>query len=279
MVRTPIPVPYIPARATAGLRDPIELDGAVIGDTVIPSALHNPDGTLPPAVLGLLADGCLGVTLVRAAPAGIGMVTAHLHLEFTRAVPAGLSYASCTARLRALDASYGLAEGTITDEGGQLLAAATLGGVLVPAPAAASSSPSGTTAPPPAERPDVDRLLGTAAYSVEEHRAEVTFCASPILANIFGMVHGGMGALMGARTIELAVAAGYGSGTFRMADLRAVFPRSVPADGGDVRCAATVLHRGRRLVVARAELLGPDGRVAVTVDATYVGTEAVDLLE
>lgn len=264
-------LPHIPARALAGLRDPVAVDGRIVGEMVIPAALRDPAGHLSPASLALLADGCLGLSVVDYLEHRSGMVTSHLHLEFPHSIPADLAAANGSATVRSITGSFGLADAEIRGATGDVLAYATLGAVLVPRPPGMSeAAETDMPAPSPASGyAHIDELFGTKVVRTSEAAGELQFHALPDFANSYHSVHGGMGALMGTRAMDLTILTGAQS-AFRLTEMRAVFPRSLPASDCEIGCRVTVLHRGRRLALARAELIGPDQKVALVVDATYV---------
>ncbi|WP_328354956.1 hypothetical protein OG976_24605 [Mycobacterium sp. NBC_00419] len=257
----------IPAWVTAGLHDPVEVDGRIAAGMTIGAHLRSSDGTLNPAVLAAVADGCLGLAVMAGAGFDTGVVTSHLHVEFPKRVPGDLATAHCSAVARSVDEGFGLSEATITDATGATLAYATLGGVLIPRPTTTEAPQDPGTAVP-AVAAHLDELLGTHIGSRTPEGVTATFRADAALANLYKNLHGGLGALIAIRTLDAALDTGDGS--YRLADLRAVFTRSIPADGNELRCTATVAHRGRRMAAGRAELFASDGRVALGVDATYV---------
>ena len=259
-----IVMPHIPARVVAGLDDPVAIGDRVVSHMAVSTALRDSRGALIPGALAILADWCLGVAVIDSDhPA---MLTTHLHLELLEPVPGHSTMLRCSAGLRGIRGTFGLAESTITDENDNMLGYATLGAMLVSAPDQWNTTHNNS--PPVAEFEDVDALLQTRVKRTTADGADVSFGASANLANAFGIIHGGIGAMMGARAIDLALGTD-GATALCLADLRAVFLRGIPASSGEIDCRVTVLHRGRRLAVARAELLGNDGRVAITVDATY----------
>jgi uncharacterized protein (TIGR00369 family) len=205
------------------------------------------------------------------------MVTSHLHIEFMRQVPREPTVLSCAATVRCIDGNFGLTDGSIDDGTGPQLARATLGGVFVSLPESASVERDVDTqdsTAPANTYSDVDALLGTEVVCLSPTDAVVEFQLGEQLSNLFQNVHGGMGALMGARAIDLVVHHAEPSCKLRLADIRAVFPKPIPATGR-ARCIVSVPHRGRRLTVARAEVHAPDGRLAIMVDTTYVATTPI----
>jgi uncharacterized protein (TIGR00369 family) len=268
-------MPAIPARITCGLDDPFMSDELLTGSMPISDTVREPGGALVPGAIAVLADSCLGMALIEHFEQPTAMVTSHLHIEFMRQVPPATAVLSCGAGVRCIDGSFGLTDGSIDDGIGNEVARATLGGVFVAWPDVVSggSDVGGQRSTATDERfSDVDALLGTDVVHLSAEEAVVEFHLGAHLSNLFGNVHGGMGALMAARAIDLVVHHGTPARELRVADLRAVFPKPLPANGGRARCLVSVPHRGRRLTVARAEVHAPDGRLAIMVDTTYVAT-------
>jgi acyl-coenzyme A thioesterase PaaI-like protein len=268
-------MPDIPARIVCGLDDPFMADELLTGNMRISRVVCEPGGALVPGAVAVLADSCLGMALIEGFEQPTAMVTSHLHIEFMRQVPREMTDLSCAAAVRCIDGNFGLTDGSISDGSGAELARATLGGVFVTTPESASVERAVDGDDPIAPFTafsDVDALLGTDVVCLSSTDAVVEFELGEHLSNLFGNVHGGMGALMGARAIDLVVHQATPSRGLRLADVRAVFPKPIPANGGRARCIVSVPHRGRRLTVAGAEVHAPDGRLAIMVDTTYVAT-------
>lgn len=261
----------IPAWITAGLHDPVAEDGRITAAMTVGPHLRRSDGALNPAVLAAVADGCLGLAVMSGAGFDTGMVTTHLHLEFPRRLPRELVTAHCTAAPRTIDRTFGLGAATIADTTGLILAYATLGGVLVPRPEHTALDDSASDVKAGAAH--LDELLRIRIEASTPEGVCGSFRADTTLANLYRNLHGGLGTLIGVRFLDAALENAAGSG-YRLADVRAVFTRSIPAHGNDISGRATILHRGRTLAVGRAELHSPDGRVALSVDATYVATNS-----
>jgi uncharacterized protein (TIGR00369 family) len=250
-------------------------DELLTGSMPISDTVCEPGGALVPGAIAVLADSCLGMALIERFEQPTAMVTSHLHIEFMRQVRPATTVLSCGASVRCIDGSFGLTDGSIDDGIGNEVARATLGGVFVAWPDLVSGgsdvSAQRSTATD-SRFSDVDALLGADVVHLSAVGAVVEFQLGEHLSNLFGNVHGGMGALMAARAIDLVVHHGTPARELRVADLRAVFPKPLPASGGRARCLVSVPHRGRRLTVARAEVHAPDGRLAMMVDTTYVAT-------
>jgi uncharacterized protein (TIGR00369 family) len=268
-------MPDIPARITCGLDDPFMSGELLTGNMQITDTVCEPGGALVPGAIAVLADSCLGMALIEGFERPTAMVTSHLHIEFMRQVRPATTVLSCGATVRYIDGSFGLTDGSIDDGLGNEVARATLGGVFVPSPdllSTGSDVGAQRSTATDSRFSDVDALLGTDVVHLSPVEAVVEFELGVQLSNLFGNVHGGMGALMAARAIDLVVHQGTPAQELRVADIRAVFPKPLPATGGRARCLVSVPHRGRRLTVARAEVHAPDGRLAIMADTTYVAT-------
>ncbi|CAB4813527.1 unannotated protein [freshwater metagenome] len=53
--------------------------------------------------------------------------------------------------------------------------------------------------------------------------------------------------------------------------MNAVFFRPIPADGGELKCIATVQHSGRQLIAAQAVMFTQSGKPAIVVDVIAGG--------
>jgi acyl-coenzyme A thioesterase PaaI-like protein len=59
-------------------------------------------------------------------------------------------------------------------------------------------------------------------------------------------------------------------------DVKVNFLRAVPADGRELRATGTVLHRGKRLAIATAEVVRGSERVAVLTGTTALTPPPAD---
>ena len=258
-----------PARATAGVEAQMHGDGESMETMVVQSALTEPGAALAHGALGVLADAALGQAVRSLTGDDDRVVTTHLHLAFLRPLDPGDEryVARCSAAL-APDRHSGSAWGEVSTSAGVVVARANLASALGVGPTETAA----TACTPPAASPrrnsgPVDILVGRQVISVGVEGAEATFNADPLFLNGAGAVHGGFGFLFGERLFESVVATI--DSARRLADLRAVFLRPIPADGGTVRAVATTIHRGRRLVALHGTIEDQRGRPAVVVDATY----------
>jgi hypothetical protein len=96
-------------------------------------------------------------------------------------------------------------------------------------------------APADSVAPDVP-TLPTELLTDDEVTITARTIAPPWLANAFGGLHGGVGFLTGAHTLDLAMRqADAGDNPMRTVDVRASFLRPIPADGRAVESTATML--------------------------------------
>lgn len=254
-----------------------EVGGAVTQGR--PAAVVDDRGMLPVGALGLLVDHAVGAAIVPRLDDDLRMVTSHMHLELVR--PPTTALLRATGELIHLDRTAALVRATIESDDGRLVALATSRFALFPSamaqggmvgdPAAASDE-SAPTAPshPLTDGQPVHRLLGTEVVTVDERGVLVRVVASSPLANERAGLHGGVGALIGERTGDLALRAVRAEGApMRPVELRVSFLRPVPAVGETLECRADVVHAGRSVAVTRSTLFTTDGRIAVTVDASY----------
>ena len=258
-----------PARATAGVEAQMHGDGESMETMVVQSALTEPGGALAHGALGVLADAALGQAVRSLTGDDDRVVTTHLHLVFLRQLdPGDERYVARGNAALAPDGHSGAARGEVSTSAGIVVARANLTSALGVGPTETSA----TAGPPPSASPRrdgaVDILVGRQLIRVGTEGAEATFNADPSFLNGAGAVHGGFGFLFGERLFESVVATI--DPERRLADLRAVFLRPIPADGGTVRAVATTIHRGRRLAVLHGTIEDQRGRPAVVVDATYL---------
>jgi uncharacterized protein (TIGR00369 family) len=127
--------------------------------------------------------------------------------------------------------------------------------------------------------PPLHELTGLRPIAVEEGRVEWVLPCSRWLSSPAGSVQGGFTAMLGEVAISGAVFSTAPAGTaIAPLDLKVNYLRPVLPDGGELLAAATVVHRGRRLAVANAELTKDGERVALaTGSAMYLPERPADL--
>ena len=237
---------------------------------------HGDDGLPAPGVLFLLADAVVGGPCVRVVAPTEVIVTSSLHLELYS---------------RPFDGHHTVAGvgGLATRYHGGTISASTMMSGDVPVAAVSGrfvALPNDTRAagaigdlepnPVPFDftqfsGPVLD-TLGARVIDGDATRLTMSFLARPEVANERLGLHGGVAALMGERAcyrmLQAAAAPGY---ELRVATMNAAYFRPIPADGGELRCVATVQHAGRQLVAVQATLYTQAGKPAVVVDVTAGG--------
>ena len=254
-------------------------------------------GVFPAGVLAFMADSALGSAVLTAALPGAGMVTTEMSLNFVR--PATMRSGWLIGRGHVIHAtrSQALAEASLDDERGRLLAHGTSRGLLTPIdPARLRNAP-----PPSADQlgptplqlapcgdvrgqeywntldgidivreavagafnPPYAILVGLRFTAGAEGTASTAIDTSPWLANAFGSIFGGIIALVADITMNSAVLTHLPKATsFAPLDLKVNFLRPVLPGSGDITATAAVAHLGRTLAVATCEVLDPGGKPA-----------------
>ncbi len=143
---------------------------------------------------------------------------------------------------------------------------------LIGAAAAASMSgleylraiSSGDIPPPP-----IALLLGMEAPQVEAGRAVFALQPGEHLYNPIGSVHGGVLATLLDSALGCAIHSTLLSGVgYTTVDLNVTYLRPVNKDSGRLECQAEVVHSGRKIATARAQVTDATGRVYATATTT-----------
>ena len=267
-----------------------------------------PTGVVHSGVLAVLADGALIASVVSALPARVLCTTAELSMTFLGSPPHPGGDLTARGRVLHVDSEMALADVHVRDACDRLVAHGTSRCSLFPAidesvqllppgeSAAAEIEPN-TPDPhlrtPPAAgrgrlheardglellraqlrgelpRPPIDQLTGIRLADAQRGRVVFTLPASPWLRNEWGTVYGGVLTLLAKSAAAAAVqtTADHGTGC-KALDVKINFLRAVPPDGRELRATGTVLHRGKRLAIATAEIVHGDERVAVLTGTT-----------
>jgi uncharacterized protein (TIGR00369 family) len=117
--------------------------------------------------------------------------------------------------------------------------------------------------------PPIAATIGFTVESVEP--GEVTFAFTPAEHhyNLLDAVQGGVYAIVLDSATACAVHTMLPAGTtFASLDLNVKFLRGLTVDSGPIRCVGRVVHLGRRTALARAELVGPEGRLYAEATST-----------
>jgi uncharacterized protein (TIGR00369 family) len=262
--------------------------------------LQTPQGIATGGEVAILADGALGCAIQSVLPAATGYTTTELSINLVRPVPRD-GHLVARGRLVHGGRSLALSEVFVTDDTGRLIAHGTSRCVIFPPATTVSPPPAETpVAPaedtgwvPPYQRPvqgavldqeiwqersglevlrahiagelpppPISHLIGAVVVAADEGSCAFSMPASGWLISPLGMVEGGVTACLADFALASAVQTTVKAGTaFAPTDLRVQFIRPVPPDGKALTAAARVIHRGRSLAVARAEVTNQDGKL------------------
>jgi uncharacterized protein (TIGR00369 family) len=253
-------------------------------------------------------------TVVSALPARVLCTTAELSMTFLGPPPSGGGEITARGRLLHVDRQMALAEVYVRDASDRLAAHGTSRCSVFPPidesiqllppeePAAAETEPD-TPDPylrePPVTdrgtlreardgvellraqlrgelpRPLIDQLTGIRLVGAKPGRVVFALPASPWLRNEWGTVYGGMLTLLAKSAAAAAVQSTASRGTsFTALDVKINFLQAVPADGRELLATGTVLHRGKRLAIAEADVMRGDVRVAILTGTTALTPSA-----
>ena len=114
-------------------------------------------------------------------------------------------------------------------------------------------------------------LLGVRLIEVDEGTSALSMPASGWLTSMTGMVLGGVTACLADLALATAVQTTVPAGTaYAPTDLRTQFIRPIPADGGSIIARASVVHRGRSIAIARAEVTNDKGKLLALASSSAV---------
>lgn len=263
--------------------------------------LQTAAGVFLPGTAALVADAPLGSAIVTALGPGQIAITSDLTLNYLR--PMYPSSGQLTARARPIEVGrrLGLAEAMIEDAQGELVAHATTRCFIrdFPIPEGTKSPPPieepRYDTPDPYERPFTGATVGADVWASKsfleiyelmnsgelphpplveffgmkglragEGLFNVTAPSSPWFTSPAGTVYGGFLAFLADNVISGALSTVIPPGsTFAALDLKVSFVRPVMPDGRPLTATATVVHRGKTLLVAECEIVNDDGKVVV----------------
>jgi uncharacterized protein (TIGR00369 family) len=268
-------------------------------------------GVFTPGVMAFLADAPLGAAVSAALPAGKVLTTSDLTMNFLRPASVESEQLMARARLIQAGRSLGLSEVTVEDARGRVLAHGTTRCFLfqpfttIPEPPEEFPryEPPEHDTPDPYLRPahgevlsqDVwDRMTGVDILrglirgelpqppfhfftggrwvEAEEGRAAFAMPMTEWMNSPALRIYGGTIAMLADICLVGAVQTTVPARTaFSPLDLKVHFVRPVAADGKDLVAHGTVVHRGRTLAVANAELVNADGKtVALATGSTLI---------
>lgn len=117
--------------------------------------------------------------------------------------------------------------------------------------------------------PPVALLLGMDAPRVDPGRAVFTIEPGEHLYNPIGSVHGGILATLLDSALGCAVHSTLPAGVgYTTVDLNVTYLRPATRDGGRLTCDAEMIHSGRKIATARAQIVDEQGRRYATGTAT-----------
>jgi uncharacterized protein (TIGR00369 family) len=253
----------------------------------------------------IVSDMPLGCAVLTSAPAGWGITTSELSVNFLRTPTIKCQTIIARAHLIHATRSLGLSEAIIEDGRGRILGHATSRCVLFrldPDVMASrkeeevqrGSSPDpylravegdvrgqefwdSTSGPEMARQtaagefvPPCWLLMGLRGVSAAEGKISLAMSTSPWLCNSFGVVYGGAIAFLADATVNLAAGSTVEAATaFNSMDLKVNFLRPVLPDG-ELTAEATVIHRGRTIAVVNCEIRDGQGKLAATATSSVL---------
>ncbi|MGH2718642.1 MAG: PaaI family thioesterase, partial [Actinomycetota bacterium] len=121
-------------------------------------------------------------------------------------------------------------------------------------------------------RPPISYLTGLSLTEAEPGSTTFVLPANGWLASPSGYLEGGMVALVADSALQTAIITVTPPGTaVASVDLKVNFLRPCPPDGRDLLARGRVVHQGRSVVIAEAEVLNADGkRVAVATGSALL---------
>ena len=254
-------------------------------------------GLITGGMIAFLADGPLGTAIMTVLPPLGYMTTSDLSMSFLQ--PGTLESGTLVGRARLIHGgkSVALSEVTIEDGLGRQLAHGTSRGFLLTAPSAPPArQPAAPTVYPtpdpylrqpvlgrpipqevwnritglealrqcisdPGAASPIYHLTGLRPIEALEGRCSFVMPASPWLASPQPIIYGGAIALLADAALSGAVmTVNPPGGSFAPLDLKVNYLRPVLPDGGLMTAQAFVVHRGRTMAVATAELFNEEGK-------------------
>jgi uncharacterized protein (TIGR00369 family) len=272
---------------------------------------QTPAGAFSPGTMAFLADAPLGAAISTALPPGKVLTTSDLSMSYLRPASVESERLVARGRLIQAGRSLGLSEVSVEDAQGRVLAHGTtrcfLFQPITPVPDPPKSlevvAPQAFDTPDPYQRSPAGEVLG---QEVWDRRSGLDIMRGlmagdlprPPIANFTGLhwtqidegeatlaipmtewfnspamrIYGGAIAWMADVCLAGAVQTTVPPRTaFSPLDLKVNFVRPVRADGRDLVARGRVVHRGRTLAVATAELVNAEGKtVALATGSTLI---------
>ncbi|HVF51996.1 MAG TPA: PaaI family thioesterase [Actinomycetota bacterium] len=269
--------------------------------------LQSPVGLITGGVLAVPGDGALGCAINTGLPAGTTYTTSEISMSFLRPASVDSKLFIARGKLIHGGRSLALSEATIEDGEGRLLAHSTSRCFVFPPMESLPELPDlqpweepEYETPPPFERPPVgetldqevfDKMSGlevmkalidgelaappiyhlTGLHPTEAADGTCTFTlhASPWLTSPVGTVQGGFLLMLADVALASAVQTTVPPGTaYATVDIKVNYLRPAYGDGSELLAHAIVVHRGRNLAVARAEVVNAAGKVVCLATGT-----------
>lgn len=270
-----------------------------------------PKGRVLNGALVFLAHAPSWVAVLSALPRRTLCIVAELSMTFLAPPPVGGSEFTAEGELIYLDEHNGLSEVFVRDGAGGLVAHSTSRSFVFPPAGEplgkqrpdAAPEPTGDPMPDPYLRPatgsplppdvfdsssgleilraqldgdvpepPIHHLTGLRLTEASSGRAAFALPTTPWLRSEAGTVFGGVIGLLANSAAAAAVQTVAPRGTtFTALDVKVNFLHQVAADGKDLVARGTVVHTGRRLVIATADVVQADGRrVAMATGTTML---------
>ena len=269
--------------------------------------LQSSAGVMTGGVLALIADAALGGALLTTFESNTALATSELSMNFLRPATTASGSLIARAKLIQAGRSQGLTEASVEDARGHLLAHATSRCVILRLPEAPPPPPDPFPigwptyeGPDPYQRPvegevvpqetwdrlsglemmeawtrdelpcaPIEYLLSLTSDEVSESTYTCSMPASQWLCTSGGTFYGGALAMLADYAMNGAVQTVVGPGTsWGTLDLKVNFLRPVVPDGRPLQARARIVHRGRTVAVASAELEGADGKTVALANSS-----------
>lgn len=263
-------------------------------------------GVFHSGAVALAADAALAFSIQATLGPGAVVATSDLSFNFLRPASPASRRLICRARPIDVGDSLGLAEATVEDGSGRLLAHATTRCFVVrfPVPPIPDPLPAPTDAvyptPDPHERPapmpgaagwgrrsiaavmaakrrgelrlaPCSELLGAFDPAAHDGTAGLSVHASPWLAGPSGTLYGGVLALLLDIVMTGAASTTHPSQAIcSPLDLKVQFVRPVWPDGRPLRATGRVVHHGKRFATAGGRIVDGDGTVVALAMSSFV---------
>lgn len=263
-------------------------------------------GVMTGGVLALPADAALGGALYSTFPPGTFLATSELSIHFLRPPRRDSKGLVARARLIQTGKFQGLSEGSIDEDDGRLLGHAVARNVIMRLPEVTPPLPDEPIpwpeyeGPHPFQRPaegevvpqevfdrmdglemmrawergdlppePLAQLFGIELLTVGSGKTACSMPASQWFTTAGGTFYGGVTALFADYVLNGAVHTTIDAGTsYATLDLKVNFLRPIVPDGRAIEGRATVVHRGRSIAVATAEILTADGKTAALANSS-----------